>query len=66
MSEIALHELPARMRMMADDMEAVGIALRYFGGFGPLAEWGEMLEKQSAVMSREIAAKLEEVQGGRA
>ena len=66
MSGIALHELPARMRMMADDMEAVGAALRYFGGFGALAEWGAMLEKQSAVMSREIAAKLEEMQGGRA
>lgn len=63
---ITLAELPARMRIMAADMEAVGIALRYFGGFGALAEWGAMLEQQSAVMSREIADKLEQMQGGRA
>ena len=30
---IQLHELPARMRLLANDMAEVGAAIRYFGGF---------------------------------
>lgn len=63
---IELHELPARMRMLADDMQQVGAAIAYFGGFGPFAEWGAMLHDQSAPMCRELAAKIEGMQGGRA
>jgi hypothetical protein len=63
---IPLDELPARMRMLADDMARVGAAVRYFGGFGPFAEWGGMLETQSAPMCRELAAALERMRGGRA
>lgn len=60
---IELDELPAHMRALAADMARVGAALRYFGGFGPLAEWGDMLETQSAPMCREIAAKMDEMRG---
>ena len=63
---IPLDELPARMRMLADDMVAVGAAIRYFGGFGPFAEWGDMLETQSAPMCRELAAAMESMRGGHA
>lgn len=65
-THIALHELPARMRMMADEMAAVGAAIRYFGGFGPFAEYGSMLETQSAFVARDLATTLERMQGGRA
>ena len=63
---ISLQELPARMRMLADNMTAVGAAIRYHGGFGPFAAWGDLLEMQSAPMCRELAAALESMQGGRA
>ena len=63
---IPLHELPARMRMLADDMAAVGAAIRYFGGFGAFAEYGDMLETQSAPVARDLAGVLEGMQGGRA
>jgi len=63
---IPLHELPARMRMLADDMAAVGAAIRYFGGFGPFADYGGMLETQSAPVARDLAGVLESMQGGRA
>lgn len=63
---IELDELPARMRLLADDMAEVGAAIAYFGGFGPFGEWGAMLQQQSAPMCRELAAKMEQMQGGRA
>ena len=63
---IPLDELPARMRMMADDMAAVGAAIRYFGGVGPFADYGDMLETQSAVIARSLAAEMERMRGGRA
>ena len=63
---ITLDELPARMRMLAAEMSAVGAAIRYFGGFGPFAEWGDMLETQSAPMCRELASAMESMRGGRA
>ena len=63
---IELDELPARMRMLAEDMAKVGAAIRYYGGFGPLAEWGETLECQSAPMCRELARMMEQMRGGRA
>ena len=66
MSEpIELHELPARMRMLADEMQAVGAAIAYHGGFGPFGEWGALLHDQSGPMCRELAAALERMQGGR-
>ena len=55
---IHLDELPARLRMLAYDMAAVGAAVRYYGGFGPFAAWGSLLEEQSAPMCREIASAL--------
>ena len=65
-TSIPLHELPARMRMLANDMAAVGAAIRYFGGFGAFAEYGDMLETQSAPVARDLAGVLEGMQGGRA
>lgn len=63
---IPLHELPACMRLLADDMAAVGAAIRYFGGFGAFAEYGDMLETQSAMVARDLAGVLESMQGGHA
>jgi hypothetical protein len=63
---IPLDELPARMRMLAADMAAVGAAIRYYGGFGPFAAYGDMLEVQSAPMCRELAGAMEVMRGGRA
>lgn len=63
---IELHELPARLRLLAEDMAAVGAAISYFGGVGPFAEWGMLLQTQSAPMCRELAARIEQMQGGRA
>lgn len=54
------------MRMLANDMAAVGAAIRYFGGFGAFAEYGDMLETQSAPVARDLAGVLEGMQGGRA
>lgn len=62
---IPLDELPARMRHLAEDMAAVGAAIRYYGGFGPFAEWGETLECHSAPLCRELAAAMERMRGGR-
>lgn len=61
---IELHDLPARLRMLADDMQQVGAAVSYFGGFGPFGEWGNLLQTQSAPMCRELASCLEKMQGG--
>lgn len=67
MSErIEFDELPARLRMLAEQMEVVGAAVRYYGGFGPFGEWGSLLEQQSAPMCRELAGLMESMRGGRA
>ena len=63
---ISLDELPSRLRMLSEDMSAVGAAIRYHGGFGPLAEYGDMLEMQSAPMCKELAAAMETMRGERA
>lgn len=63
---IPLDELPAHMRKLAEDMAVVGAAVRYYGGFGPFAEYGDMLETQSAPMCRELATALERMRGARA
>lgn len=63
---IDLDELPARMRMLAEDMGNVGAAIRYFSGFGPFAEYGDMLESQSAPILIALAAEMERMRGGRA
>lgn len=54
------------MRKTADDLAAIGAAIRYYGGFGPFAKWGDLLESQTAPMMRELAAALETMRGGRA
>ncbi len=64
--QIELDELPARLRMLADDMRAVGAACSYYGGFGPFGEWGAMLEQTSAPMCAELATAMEQMRGGRA
>jgi hypothetical protein len=56
---IELASLPSRMRALAEDMAEVGAAIRYFGGFGPFAEYGEMLESQSAPILRDLARAME-------
>ena len=40
---IELDELPARMRLASEELARIGAAIRYYGGFGPFAEWGDML-----------------------
>lgn len=62
---IPLEDLPAHMRKLAEDMQAVGAAIRYFGGFGPFADYGDMLETQSAPILRELAAKIDSMRGVR-
>lgn len=63
---IPLDELPARMRMLAEQMEQVGAAIAYYGGFGPFGELGVMLHDQSAPMARALATEMERMRGGRA
>lgn len=63
---ISLDDLPARMRMLAEEMATVGAAIAYYGGFGPFAEWGLLLQQQSAPMCRELASAMERMRGGRA
>lgn len=60
---IELDELPAHMRALAEDMQRVGSAIRYFGGLGAFAEYGEMLESQSAPILIEAAAMMERMRG---
>lgn len=63
---IDVDELPARMRMLADEMTEVGGAIAYYGGFGAFGEWGLHLSGPSAEMCRELAAAIERMRGGRA
>lgn len=58
---IELDELPAHMRALAEGMIRVGAAIRYYGGFGPFAEYGDLLEleRQSAPMMLALAAQLD-------
>jgi|GEM_PF-1915930 len=60
---IELDHLPAELRALAENMARVGAAVRYYGGFGAFAEWGDMLETQSAPMCREIAGQLDRMRG---
>ncbi len=62
---IDLDELPSHMRALAEDMTRVGAAIRYFGGFGPFAEYGDLLESQSAPMMRALADQLDKMRGVR-
>lgn len=63
---IALDELPAHMRRLAQDIERVGASIRYHGGFGPFGEWGDLLETQTAPMCAYLATELETMRGNRA
>jgi hypothetical protein len=54
------------MRMLATELEQVGAAVSYFGGFGPFGEWGRLLTEQTAPMMRLIADELQRMQGGTA
>lgn len=63
---IPLDDLPARLRMLSDDMQLIGIACDYYGGFGAFGEYGRMLQQQSVPIARELAAAMEKMRGGRA
>lgn len=63
---IELDELPSHMRALAAEMVNVGAAIRYFGGFGPFAEYGDMLERQSAPILLALAAEIEKRHGRQA
>lgn len=63
---IPLDHLPAELRALAEHMTRVGAAVRYYGGFGPFAEWGDTLETCSAPLCREIAGAMERMRGGNA
>lgn len=65
MSRIELHDLPARMRMLATELEQVGSAIAYFGWFGPIGDYGNAIGN-SAPMMRLIADELQRMQGGTA
>lgn len=62
-ARIEFDELQAYMRCLAADMARVGAAIRYYGGFGPFAEYGDMLEAQSAGICRGLD-ELEKMRGG--
>ena len=64
MSRIELHDLPARMRLLSVELDQVGAAISYFGGFGPFGEWGRLLTEQTAPMMRDIAEHLQKMQVG--
>lgn len=66
MSRIELHDLPARMRLLSVELEQVGAAISYFGGFGPFGEWGRLLTEQTAPLMRDLAGALQRMQGGTA
>lgn len=63
---IPLDELPARIRMLSQDMAAVGAACDFYGGFGEFGEYGRMLATQSAPLAMHLATALEQMRGGRA
>lgn len=63
---IELDELPARMRLASEELARIGAAIRYYGGFGPFAEWGDMLETQTVPMMVELSSVLESMIGSRA
>jgi len=63
---IQLDALPARMRMLAADMQAVGTSVSHYGGAGPFGEWGALLTEQTAPMCLALAHVLEAMQGGHA
>lgn len=60
---IELDELPSHMRALAADMAIVGAAIRYYGGFGPFAEYGNLLESQSAPMMLVLADQMDRMRG---
>lgn len=66
MSRIELHDLPARMRMLAIELDQVGAAMAYFGGFGAFGEYGAFLTEQTAPMMRALADAIQRMQGGTA
>lgn len=63
---IELADLPNEMIDLAERMARVGAAIRYYGGFGPFAEWGDMLETQSAPMCRRVGQELAKMRGANA
>jgi len=63
---IELDELPARMRLASEELARIGAAIRYYGGFGPFSEWGDMLETQTVPMMVELSSVLESMIGSRA
>lgn len=63
---IPLDDLPAHMRKAAEDVAAIGAAIRHYGGFGPFGEWGDLLAEQTGPMMRHLAAALESMRTGRA
>lgn len=65
LERIELDELPAHMRALAADMIRVGAAIRYFGGYGPFAEYGDMLESQSAPILKALATQMDDMRGVR-
>ena len=65
LERIELDELPAHMRALAADMIRVGAAIRYFGGFGAFAEYGDMLERQSAPILKALATQMDGMRGVR-
>ena len=60
---ISLEDLPSHMRALADEMGRIGAAIRYYGGFGTFAEYGDMLEVQSAPLLRVLALQMEKMRG---
>lgn len=60
---IELADLSAELRELAERMARVGAAVRYYGGFGPFAEYGAMLETESAPLARQLAVTLERMHG---
>lgn len=57
-----MRDIPERLRALADEIEAMGEAVRHFGGFGAIVTWGRVLELDTAPLCRHIAEMVEHVQ----
>lgn len=60
---IALSDLSTELRLLSIQMQRVGAAIRYFGGFGPFGEYGALLEDQSASVAASLAEQMERMRG---
>lgn len=66
MELINLDELPARMRVLAEQMDEVGASIIHHSEQGLFAYYGTSLRKDNAPLCREMAEHLQGLLGGSA